>query len=158
MLLKGNTMNSRCLFLALVLSVASLALAMPSHAQTTWYVDDDAPNDPGPGDPSVSDQLEDGSVEHPFDAIQEGLNVALSGDNVQVADGTYCGVGNRDLDYFGKEIILQSENGSENCVIEVEDPAVPCFFFHTDEGPGSIVRGFTIQYRLYALWVKRNTV
>ncbi len=45
-------------------------LAIPSQAQTTWYVDDDAPNDPGPGDPDISDPLEDGTADHPFDAIQ----------------------------------------------------------------------------------------
>ena len=46
------------------------------QAQTTWYVDDDAPNDPGPGDPAISDPLEDGSAEHPFDGIQEGIDAA----------------------------------------------------------------------------------
>jgi hypothetical protein len=41
-----------------------------TQAQITWYVDDDAPGDPGPGDPTISDLNEDGSAEHPFDAIQ----------------------------------------------------------------------------------------
>ncbi len=34
------------------------------------YIDDDAPNDPGPGEAAVSDPNEDGSTEHPFDTIQ----------------------------------------------------------------------------------------
>ena len=68
-------------------------------AQTTWYVDDDAPNDPGPGDPYVSDPLEDGSSGHPYDAIQEGIDVAAGGDTVLVKDGTYTGTGNRDIDF-----------------------------------------------------------
>ena len=50
-------------------------------AQTTWYVDDDAPNDLAPGDPTVSDPNEDGSLAHPFDAIQEGINAASDGDD-----------------------------------------------------------------------------
>ena len=55
-------------------------------AQTTWYVDNDAPNDPGPGDPTVSDPNEDGSAAHPFDAIQEAVSVAGHGDAVLVLD------------------------------------------------------------------------
>ena len=50
-------MNCRSLLLALALAVVCLALAMPSYAQTTWYVDDDAPNDPGPGNSAVSNPL-----------------------------------------------------------------------------------------------------
>jgi hypothetical protein len=45
-------------------------------AEFTYFVDDDANNDPGPGDPNISDPLEDGSRQHPFDAIQEAINAA----------------------------------------------------------------------------------
>ncbi|MBU0640065.1 MAG: M28 family peptidase, partial [Planctomycetes bacterium] len=45
-----------------------------------YYIDDDAPGDPGPGDPSVSDPAEDGSSTHPFDAIQEAIPLAIPGD------------------------------------------------------------------------------
>ena len=37
----------------------------------TIYVDDDAPADPWPANPTGSDPLEDGSAAHPFDAIQD---------------------------------------------------------------------------------------
>jgi hypothetical protein len=40
--------------LVVVVGTACIRAAL-AHAQTTWYVDDDAPNDPGPGDPSVND-------------------------------------------------------------------------------------------------------
>jgi len=54
-------------FLAISLSIV-LALGLvivasppqPALAQSTFYVDDDAPNDPGPNNPAVSDPLEDG--------------------------------------------------------------------------------------------------
>ncbi len=106
-------MNCRSLLLALALSVVCLALAMPSYAQTTWYVDDDAPNDPGPGDPSVSDPLEDGSTDHPFDAIQEGVDAASNGDTVMVAPGTYF----ENVEITGDGITLQSEEGPELTIL-----------------------------------------
>ena len=96
------------------------ALSAPAGAETTWYVDDDAPNDPGPGDPGVSDPLEDGSAEHPFDAIQEGIDATSDGDTVLVADGTYAGAGNHDIDYGRRGITVRSENGAENCIIDCE--------------------------------------
>ena len=54
-----------------------------------WYVDDDAANDPGPNDNTVSDPDEDGSPAHPFDQIQEGIDAAGDGHTVLVAAGTY---------------------------------------------------------------------
>jgi hypothetical protein len=115
--------------------------------QSTWYVDDDAPNDPGPGDPMVSDPLEDGSPEHPFDAIQEGIDAAVDGDTVMVLDGTYTGAGNRDLDFSGKAIAVRSENGPDTCIIDCEgseaDPHRG-FCLHSGESAASVVDGFCV--------------
>ncbi len=55
----------------------------------TIHVDDDAVNDPGPGDPTVSSLLEDGSHAHPFDDVQEAIDAAADGDTVLVAPGEY---------------------------------------------------------------------
>ena len=136
-------MNCRSLLLALVLSVACLALAMPSQAQTTWYVDDDAIGDPGPGDPDNSDPLESGSMEHPFDSIQEGVDSSGTDDTVLVLDGTYIGNGNRDVDFFLKAITVRSQNGPDSCVIDCQNVG-SAFWVHRQEGPNSIIQGFTI--------------
>jgi hypothetical protein len=110
----------------------------------TVYVDDDAPGDPGPGNPLISDPLEDGSAAHPFDALQEALNAAQPGDEIVVADGTYTGSGNRDLDFHGKAVTLRSASGDPTtCVIDCGH-AGRAFYFHSGETSASVVNGFTL--------------
>jgi hypothetical protein len=83
------------------------------------YVDDDAPHDPGPGDPLISDPLEDGSAGHPFDEIQEALDAAADGDEVVLADGVYPGRNGAHLDMRNKHIYLHSASGDPaTCVID----------------------------------------
>ncbi|MBN1765783.1 MAG: DUF3160 domain-containing protein [Sedimentisphaerales bacterium] len=84
----------------------------------------------------------------PKATIQAGITAASPGDTVLVADGTYTGSGNRDIDFLGKAITLSSENGPANCIIDCQ--AGPGnlhrgFYFHTSEGPDSRVQGFTIK-------------
>ena len=59
-----------------------------------------------------------------YPTIQAAINYAVNGDTVLVADGTYTGSGYRDIDFKGKSITLRSENGPENCIIDVNCPAV----------------------------------
>jgi uncharacterized repeat protein (TIGR02543 family) len=53
------------------------------------YVDANRPADPRAGDNTVSDFWENGSAEHPFDSIQEAIEVAGEGCVVIVREGTY---------------------------------------------------------------------
>jgi len=75
--------------------------------------------------------------------IQEALDAALSGDSIIVRDGTYAGSGNKSLDFGGKAIVLQSENGPESCVIDCEGTGL-AFNFHNNETSTSVVDGFKI--------------
>jgi len=75
--------------------------------------------------------------------IQAGIDVAVDGDTVLVADGTYIGDGNKNLNFKGKAITVESENGADNCIIDCENDGRG-FHFKSNEGENSVVSGFTI--------------
>lgn len=83
------------------------------------YVDDDGPGDPFPGDPNVSDPLEDGSEYHPFDAIQEAVDAANPLDTILIRNGLYLDEGNYNI-RINKPVNLKGEGGPENCVIDCQ--------------------------------------
>jgi len=76
--------------------------------------------------------------------IQAGIDAAVNGDTVLVADGIYSGTGNLEINFGGKEITLASESGFENCIIDCENTG-PGFNFYNNETADSILTGFTIQ-------------
>lgn len=76
--------------------------------------------------------------------IQAGINAAVSGDTVLIADGTYTGTGNKEIEYFGKAITVISENGSGMCIIDCETSGRG-FYFRGGEGNGSVLDGLTIR-------------
>jgi hypothetical protein len=98
-----------------------------TSANRIIYVDDDGPAD--------------------FNNIQAAINDANDNDTILVADGTYTGNGNRDIDFYGKAITVKSENGNETCIIDcqgTEDEFHRGFYFHSSEGNGSVISGLTI--------------
>jgi len=79
--------------------------------------------------------------------IQAGIDAAIDGDTVIVADGTWTGEGNRDIDFLGKAITVSSENGPDNCIIDCEGSESDQhrgFLFQSGESTDSVLRGFTI--------------
>jgi predicted outer membrane repeat protein len=78
-----------------------------------------------------------------FATIQAGINAAVNSDTVLVANGTYTGDGNKNLDFTGKAIVVMSENGAENCIIDCEGSGRG-FNFHSGEVLTSVLKGFTI--------------
>lgn len=121
-------------------AAVNMALNIPSP---TLFVDDDAINDPWPGYSEISNPLENGSPEHPFDSIQEAINLATPKDRVIVLPGIYKGEGNRNIDFRRKSIIVHSKDGPGTCIIDCQN-LDRGFYFHGREKADSILKGFTI--------------
>lgn len=83
--------------------------------------------------------------------IQGGINGAVDGDTVLVADGIYTDDGNRDIDFTGKAIVVMSENGPEVTIVDCEGASIG-FYFRSDESPTSVLKGFTITHGSHWEW------
>jgi parallel beta-helix repeat protein len=105
-----------------------------------WYVDNDAANDPGPNNPDISDPNEDGSAEHPFDNIQEAIDITVDGDTVIVAAGTY----NEVIDFIGKAITLRSSDGADVTTIDAAGLNASVVKCVSGEGLDAVLDGFTL--------------
>ena len=76
--------------------------------------------------------------------IQAGIDAAVNGDTVLVADGTYTGVGNKNIEFRGKSIVCRSESGPEYTIIDGENDG-RAFSLHEGEDTTSVIEGFTIR-------------
>ena len=76
--------------------------------------------------------------------IQTAIDAASNGDIILVASGTYTGEGNKNLDFKGKAITVQSVNGPDSTIIDCENSGRG-FYFHNGEGNDSVLSGFTIK-------------
>ena len=82
-----------------------------------------------------------------YPTIQAAIDAASDGDTVLVADGTYTGNGNRDINFKGKAIIVRSENGPESCIIDCQGSLSDehsGFYFYSGENTSSVLEGFSI--------------
>jgi parallel beta-helix repeat protein len=110
------------------------------------FVDDDASIDAtlgGAQDPDISDPLEDGTLDHPFDGIQEAINVASNGMTVLVDDGLYEGNGNFDISPGGLKIKIRSTDGPSDTVIKTHGYG-SAFVFNSGETLQTVIQGFAI--------------
>ncbi len=72
--------------------------------------------------------------------IQAGIDSAVDGDTVVVLPGTYL----EGVDFKGKAIVVESDEGPESTVIDGEGLRT-CVSFAGDEGRSSVVDGFTLR-------------
>jgi hypothetical protein len=87
-------------------------------------------------------------VPRAYPTIQAAVNAAHNGDVVLVADGTYTGAGNRDIDLLGKAITLRSANGPAATTIDIQATANEShtgFALHMQETSATVIQGFTVK-------------
>jgi predicted outer membrane repeat protein len=117
-------MNSKSLLCVFIASL--LCYSYPSAK--TWYVKSD-----GSGDAPT---------------IQAAIDSAAVADTVMLANGTYTGDGNRDIDYTGKAITVMSESGvPDSCIVDCEGSGLDPhrgLIFQTEEDTSSVLAGITI--------------
>ena len=81
--------------------------------------------------------------------IQAAIDVAVSGDTLELQNGIYTGTGNRDLDTMGKGIVILSSSGDPTqCIIDCQGSASSNhrgFFIHSGEGMATRIQGITIR-------------
>jgi len=78
-----------------------------------------------------------------YSNIQLAIIAANPGDTVLVADGTYTGAGNFNIDTLGKAITVQSVGGPGNCVIDVNFLG-DGFFIQSGESAATVIDGFGV--------------
>lgn len=78
-----------------------------------------------------------------YATIQAAIDDAVDGDTIWVADGTYSGGGNLEIDFRGKAVTVRSENGPDGCIIDCRGEG-RAFYFNTGEAADSVLDGFTI--------------
>ncbi len=105
----------------------------------TFYVNGSCGNDDWTGTSSVCS-----APNGPKLTIQAGMDASVNGDTIMVADGTYTGAGNKNLDFGGRLITLRSENGPTACINECENDGRG-FYFHNGESADAVLEGFTIR-------------
>ncbi|MDH3214832.1 MAG: hypothetical protein OEN01_00905 [Candidatus Krumholzibacteria bacterium] len=111
------------LFKCISIMVVLLVVAMGSASAATWYV------------------TWDGSGDAPN--LQAAIDSTALGDTVLVAPGTYTGTGNFEVDFRGKAIVVISESGASDTIIDCQGNG-RAFIFQSGEGLNSVLCGFAI--------------
>ena len=82
-------------------------------------------------------------VPEAYPTIQAAIVAAVEGDTVLLSPGTYRGVGNRDIELAGKDLVITSSHGAEQTIIDCED-AGRGFRVHQYESPAARIEKLTI--------------
>jgi predicted outer membrane repeat protein len=84
-----------------------------------------------------------------YPTIQDAIDAASDGGQINLADGIFTGLGNRDLDTHGKELVIESLSGHPaDCIIDCGGTELEPhrgFRFHTEETATTVVRNITIR-------------
>lgn len=112
-----TTFSNIGLLAGVLLVIASPALS------ATWYIKAD-----GTGDANT---------------IQDGINASSNGDTVLLAEGTYTGVGNYDINFLGKSIVVTVQGVTDKTIIDCQGNGRG-FIFNSGETSSSVLNGVRI--------------
>jgi hypothetical protein len=82
-----------------------------------------------------------------FATIQAAVDAATDGDEIVLANGTFAGTGNVEIDFSGKAIAIRSQSGNpQSCAIDGGAPfgALYAFAFQSGEMSSSVLEGIRI--------------
>ncbi|MDP7009053.1 MAG: hypothetical protein QGI78_05730 [Phycisphaerales bacterium] len=82
-----------------------------------------------------------------FATISDAITACSSNDSIQVMAGTY----NETIDYFGKNILIESLDGPESTIIDGNGISGAVVTLYNSESSEAILRGFTVQGGNYVL-------
>ena len=87
-----------------------------------------------------------------YTTIGAAVSAATTGDTVLIAAGTYQGAGNTNVDLGGKNLVIRSQSGAANTVIDCEHigPNTRAFYLHSGEDTTCVIEDLTI-LRGYAI-------
>lgn len=79
-----------------------------------------------------------------YSTIQAAIDASVSGDTILVAPGTYRGVGNREIQFRGQDVVLIGTGGAAATILDCET-AGRGFDIRAMETRAAVIRGFTIK-------------
>jgi len=93
---------------------------------------------------AAGDPCQDGSAEHPFETIQQGINASIDTQTVIVRPGVYL----ENVNFNGKAITVRSTEPLDwdiikSTIIDANQNGT-CVTFDSNEGSNSILKGFTL--------------
>ena len=78
-----------------------------------------------------------------FTNLHDGIEATYDGDTLLVADGFYLGNQNKNISFDGKNIVIISEQGPDNCIIDCENTGF--IFMLGNNDSLTIINGLTIK-------------
>lgn len=120
--------------------IIGFGAATIAAAQTTYYVNGSCGDDSWTGLSPVCE-----APDGPKRTIQAGIDAADHFDEVVVADGLYRGAGNKNLEFFTKEMSIRSTGGPEKCIIDCENDGFGFTFCTLPDDRPVTIAGFTIR-------------